>query len=252
MDVSTWKRCTGRKIDPAFCHPASGVPDQPRAAVSLFAKFLVFMLFAYGATSAVNAAQTIPPMPGSDWEYFNVRCSTRQGPFETELECATAGMNRTYGACGNQYVYDWGRWGTLQEPVRGACGSTNYHPRKPYDFTGDVEIYNNRQLKISYCSTIDGLTLIRERTAGCPAGYAGDGAGTCKLTGVNTLKNAGPDCSAVGNPVSPGTGNKYQRDPDAPVGSASFVRHYNSQVGYAGLVRTIRTGNGWSNTYKAG
>lgn len=252
MDVSTWKSYTGIKIAPTYCLPVSGVSNKPLAVFSLFTKTLVFMLFVYGATAVVNAAQSIPPMPKSDWEYFSVRCSARQGPFETELEAATTGMNRTYGSCGNQYVYDWGRWGTLQEKVSGACGSTNYHPRIPNDFAGDVEVYNNRKLIIYYCTFTDGLSLIRERTAGCPAGYSGDGSGGCKLSGINLLKTAGPACPAAGNPVSPGSGNKYQREVDSPVsamGSASFVRHYNSRVGYAGLVRAIRTGNGWSNTY---
>ena len=72
MDVSTWKSYTGIKIAPTYCLPVSGVSNKPLAAFSLFTNTLVFMLFVCGATAVVNAAQSIPPMPKSDWEYFSV------------------------------------------------------------------------------------------------------------------------------------------------------------------------------------
>ena len=248
MDVSICKQSTGRNTGSVFFCLGNDV------AVGLIATLALFVVLASSSIAVVHAAQIIPPMPSSNWGYSYVRCNTYVGPYETELEAATVGMNNTYGACGDPYVSDWGRWGTLAEGVAGACGSTNYHPKYPNDYSFDVEVYNNRQLKISYCDSRyrDGLTLKRVRTAGCPAGYSGNSAGTCTLSGVNLLKTAGQMCPLVANPLYPGTGNKYQREVDHPgddVGSTGFVRHYNSRVAYAGIVHAVRTGRGWSNTY---
>ena len=165
MDVSISKQHTGRKIT-AACHVSkSGVSGRLAGAVTVFSRCFVIVLLVYGGTATVNAAPTVPPLPKSDWEYSYVRCNTWQGPFETELEAATTGMNSIYGSCGDQYIYDWGRWGTLQEGVQGPCGSTKYHPSSRFDFVGGVEVYNNRKLKISYCNGIlDGLRVRAEIT----------------------------------------------------------------------------------------
>ena len=222
------------------------------SVVPIFPWLISFALVVFLGPVSVNASQVIPPIPTSDWEYAYVRCNTWQGPFSNEIDAATTGLNNIYGACGDQYISDWGRWGTLQEGVRGPCGSTNYHPSSTWDFKNGIEVYNNRQLKATYCNgNRDGYTLKRERTASCPGGYSYNGV-TCTLTGTNLLKSAGPMCPLVGNPVYPGTGNKYQREVDqknAANGSISFIRHYNSRLVYSSKNHTIKTGTNWNNTY---
>ena len=118
MDVSIWKGNTGRNTGSVLFYLVNDVP------VGLIATLSLFVLLASSSIAVVNAAQIIPPMPNSNWGYSYVRCNTYVGPYETELEVVTAGTNNTYGACGDPYVSDWGKWGTLQEPVAGGCGST--------------------------------------------------------------------------------------------------------------------------------
>ena len=61
-----------------------------------------------------------------------------------------------------------------------------------------------------------------------------------------TGKNLGPPCTACGNPINPGTGNKYQLATDyiSPVGPLQFARHYNSQS-----TPLSKLGNNWRHTY---
>lgn len=114
MDVSICKQSTGRNTGSVFFCLGNDV------AVGLIATLALFVVLASSSIAVVHAAQIIPPMPSSNWGYSYVRCNTYVGPYETELEAATIGMNNTYGACGDPYVSDWGRWGTLAEGVAGA------------------------------------------------------------------------------------------------------------------------------------
>ena len=222
------------------------------SVIPVFLWRTVFTLAMVVGTVSVDASRLVPPIPASDWEYSYVRCNTWQGAFSNELDAAITGLNNIYGTCGDQYISDWGRWGTLQEKVSGPCGSTKYHPDSLWDFKNGVEIFNTRKLKATYCNGHqDGFTLKRERTAGCPGGYSYNGS-SCTLTGTNLLKNAGPMCPLVSNPVYPGTGNKYQREVDqqsSTGGSVGFIRHYNSRLAYSSKNHTIKTGANWSNTY---
>ncbi len=66
----------------------------------------------------------------------------------------------------------------------------------------------------------------------CPPGYTASG-GYCVLTAIDPAKNLGPQCPKCGNPITPGTGNKFQRETDY-VGTGSFPlrfeRYYNNQL----------------------
>ena len=236
----------------AFNRMTEYVSGSSLSVVSFFPGLILFALVMILGPVPASASQIVPPIPTSDWEYRYVRCNTWQGPFKNEIDAAITGLNNIYGACGDQIISDWGRWGTLQEGVRGPCGSTKYHPSSTWDFKDGIEVYNNRRLKASYCNgNLDGYTVDRRRTASCPGGYSYNGY-TCTLTGTNLLKSAGPMCPLVGNPVYPGTGNKYQREVDQKSdtsGSIGFIRHYNSRLVYSSKNYTINTGANWSNTY---
>jgi RHS repeat-associated protein len=72
--------------------------------------------------------------------------------------------------------------------------------------------------------------LVRIRTLYCARGYAQIG-GYCSLTGLDVAKNLGQQCPTCGNPIAPGSGNKFQKEADY-VGSGEFplrfTRSYNS------------------------
>ncbi len=60
------------------------------------------------------------------------------------------------------------------------------------------------------------------------------------------VKEQGKDCDGEGNPCSPATGNKYQREVDfgGPNHPLPFVRHYNSLA-----TRDVGFGAGWTTDY---
>jgi YD repeat-containing protein len=63
----------------------------------------------------------------------------------------------------------------------------------------------------------------------CPADQKDPETGLCRLS---TPKNAGRPCPECGNPVNPGTGNKFQAERDlvSTGGQLGFMRYYNSGV----------------------
>ena len=71
----------------------------------------------------------------------------------------------------------------------------------------------------------------RDRTIGCPQGYNWTGY-YCYRLAIDPAKNLGKQCPTCGNPITPGTGNKFQQEVDYR-GSGSypltFIRYYNSQ-----------------------
>jgi YD repeat-containing protein len=78
----------------------------------------------------------------------------------------------------------------------------------------------------------------------CPADQVGPD-GFCRDT---SPKNGGPPCPGCGNPVNPGTGNKFQAESDLAArgpGSLSLVRYYNS--GRPAYSRAL--GGYWQHTY---
>jgi RHS repeat-associated protein len=71
----------------------------------------------------------------------------------------------------------------------------------------------------------------RERGVLCPQGYSWTGT-YCFRGGIDPVKNLGPQCPSCGNPIVPGTGNKFQKEVDYTGGGSyplTFVRYYNSQ-----------------------
>lgn len=86
-------------------------------------------------------------------------------------------------------------------------------------------------------------------TLQCSRGYTLSGA-TCIPNGTpKTDKNLGPICPVIGNPITPGIGNKIAVETDyqdAGVFPLRLVRTYNSQFkGAMGLI-----GNGWTHSYQ--
>ena len=79
----------------------------------------------------------------------------------------------------------------------------------------------------------------RDRSQFCPRGYVSS-AGYCYLHSgrLDPPKNLGGQCPTCGNPISPGSGNKYQKESDY-VGAGAyplkFERHYNSLLRNANL-----------------
>ena len=78
----------------------------------------------------------------------------------------------------------------------------------------------------------------------CPAEQKDPATGLCR---VSMPKSAGNPCPKCGNPVHPGTGNKFQEDVDLPStsGRLALVRAYNS--GRPAVSKVL--GGFWTHTY---
>jgi RHS repeat-associated protein len=80
-------------------------------------------------------------------------------------------------------------------------------------------------------SPYDWGSVRRDRQTMCARGYSGATGGYCYLSGVDPAKNLGGQCPTCGNPISPGSGNKFQKETDY-VGAGAFPlrfeRYYNS------------------------
>jgi RHS repeat-associated protein len=103
-------------------------------------------------------------------------------------------------------------------------------------------------LQFATCAEFDGFNPAYRRPAlcfiNCPADQK-DATGLCRLS---TPKNAACPSPSCGNPVHPGTGNKFQAETDyrTPTGDQlSLVRYYNS--GRPAYDRVL--GGQWQHTY---
>ncbi|MEQ1581470.1 MAG: RHS repeat-associated core domain-containing protein [Steroidobacteraceae bacterium] len=70
----------------------------------------------------------------------------------------------------------------------------------------------------------------RTRPEYCPRGYTQSGS-YCYRSGVDVAKAVGSQCPACGNPIAPGSGNKFQKEVDYVGGGdypLRFERYYNS------------------------
>ena len=252
MDVIIGNRSGVTFISSMFHYLVKCITSCLLAAASLIPGFAGLILLGFGSTALVNASQIVPPMPKSDWEYHFVHCTAGHfdGPFQTEVDAAEFGKGiGRYSTWCDPYISDWRAWYTFENKQNGPCGSSKRYPLA----SDGIEYFNYRKAQITSCDgkSTETLPIKRERTVGCPDGYSSNG-NTCELTSYNFLKTAGPMCPIAGNPIYPGTGNKYQREVDYPldaIGSISFVRHYNSRLSYTRTNQTIRNGTGWSNTY---
>lgn len=77
---------------------------------------------------------------------------------------------------------------------------------------------------------LDVASVKRERHIYCTRGWTAFGT-VCYRNTLDPVKNAGPPCPRCGNPINPGTGNKYEKETDyvgPGIYPLTFVRHYNS------------------------
>ena len=185
------------------------------------------------------------------WGYRFARCDSWHDGYINEAVAEYDGKNLYYGSCGNATVVNAGAWGIPGAPQGGPCGSSNLYP----SYSLGIENYNMRSPLVTYCGIpgADGFTINRYRSVQCPTGYTPSGL-TCVLqaSAINPFKNAGPQCPANGtNPINAATGNKYQREVDAPVppGGLGFERHYNSSVNLGGISGSTGLPPNWRHTY---
>jgi len=192
------------------------------------------------------------------WAYYHNRCEVYQGPYDDELETVQLGAEYYYGRwCpGTTYIDNPRQWGTKEQPTYGSCGSSNRYPRYPKGFS-EIENQNTRPYSIGYffgadcqSNTVDGLTILRQRSVSCPAGFIANGKDGCIQYRIEA-----PQPKACGiapnesNPCDPATGNKLQQESDFAVSTdaaPSFERSYNSMGPYktgAGMAP------GWRHTY---
>lgn len=132
------------------------------------------------------------------------------------------------GFCGPQY------------PTAAACGSSPFLTPS-FTQTG-LEVFSHLIYSLDYnerapfCD-IDrpqyfAATVGRNRSFTCPRGYVPAG-NYCTLSSgrLDVAKNLGAQCPSCGNPIAPGSGNKFQKETDY-VGAGEFPlkfeRHYNS------------------------
>lgn len=176
-----------------------------------------------------------------NWHYSFNRCETLQGDYSTEEEALVGALKVYYTQCGDQHLDGTYVWGN-PEGVQFAC-----EREFPAYYYG-VEYFNGARLRIAYCNGHDSLTLYRKRSVQCPTNYLPTdgnptGPGPFYCIPPSSAKDLGPPCPPIGNPISPGTGNKYQRERDySSVGPSPLVfeRYYNSSKalitpGYVGL-----------------
>lgn len=76
-------------------------------------------------------------------------------------------------------------------------------------------------------------SIHRERQVQCQRGYGKSGEVCVRNTSIDPIKNLGGTCPTCGNPISLGTGNKFQKELDySGTGEfpLAFERYYNSQM----------------------
>ena len=159
------------------------------------------------------------------------------------------------------------------------CGTSTNYPSLPYlDVNTNIELKDFRPYLVQVVSTPPACAssnqfthyVSRTRERVCPLGMTADFDGLNVVNGTsysalycrnnNESKNYGRGCGAgscVGNPINPGTGNKFQRESDyeSVDGSLRFERFYNStgnryaQTKQLGPDWFTRIGSHWRHTY---
>lgn len=144
--------------------------------------------------------------------------------------------------------------GCQQDPSAPSVGQTCHSGVLLPSIDQGIEIWNYLIYEVEYdspapqCSTHAGPVLWgpvwRNRVLYCPRGYTFT-LSYCYLTALDVAKNLGEQCPSCGNPISPGPGNKFQKENDyRGTGEfpLEFVRFYNSLMrlrdddnGYYGL-----------------
>lgn len=176
----------------------------------------------------------------SPWE-FNICNSTASDDFEAKLGAWKA-ANEAYWTYCPGAIYEAYGWASPSAPVTnpsGGCGGeVSTYPTMSN--TLGFELSNVHLVRvggpIAYSCTQSHLPAYlkiqvkRTRSTECPRGY--DWQGTyCWLTDLDVAKNLGEQCPSCGNPIAPGTGNKFQKETDY-VGAGPypirFERYYNS------------------------
>lgn len=117
-----------------------------------------------------------------------------------------------------------------------ACGGYTYAVP---GFNSGIETMNWLTFRVEYDSACQPRShyvigaVKRERPVMCPRGYGKSGDVCVRNTAIDPIKNLGGTCPTCGNPISMGTGNKFQLESDYSSGGEFplvFARYYNSQM----------------------
>jgi RHS repeat-associated protein len=224
----------------------------------VLAAFLLIVILMTSSQPALALPPSCKPNPGGTQEctsplvtpylYTGARCNASSGLFASEQAALAHHEVEFPPMCPAQRL-GWipinaprcinGVCGLGTEPVSVACGGLPYSA--PWTGDGGHEVLNWLVFKVTHQMTESGCqprdpfdsgAVRRERGLICPQGYVREGS-TCVRNGIDPPKNFGAPCPACGNPISPGTGNKFQRETDyAGTGEFPLVfeRYYNSQM----------------------
>jgi RHS repeat-associated protein len=225
------------------------MPTKPwRAESPVIAWVCLAVIFAVGV--AVPARATPPqclPNPGgyvctsgvpTPYTYRPVICTGRLVATPQEAQSLFEAYKLpTVTQCPG-YSYSIG-WLNAPATAGGACG-TGGLLAPAYDSNTGLELQNAMVADLEYdspapaCNIHHGphkvYAVSRTRSVTCPRGYIYVSP-MCVLNHLDPTKNLGGQCPTCGNPISPGSGNKFQKETDYVGGGIyplKFERFYNS------------------------
>ncbi len=108
---------------------------------------LMILLLCSASMSLQATPFQISLVVNTDWTYQYNRCERWRGPYTSESEAITAGMNDFYYPPCQPYMTDPKAWGTVENPTYGPCGSTNLYP-SPFSAINQATI--NRTVVVSF------------------------------------------------------------------------------------------------------
>jgi RHS repeat-associated protein len=176
------------------------------------------------------------------YEYIPVVCgppAPTWGPSESVAKDAfEAAALPVIQQCPNSQ-YNGLSWLTSAITAGGACATGGTIGPENYPSTGleqtnamvaEADYYESAPICNGHHPLHKIYAVRRQRSITCPRGYIFMD-GSCALNQLDTAKNLGSACPSCGNPIAPGSGNKFQRETDY-LGAGSyplrFERFYNS------------------------
>lgn len=193
--------------------------------------FLLLIL----SMSQAALAETRVFVPG-EWRFTNswdsgsaYGQSSNHSTEKSALQAAIAAISADGTTCGPVEITSSSAWGnTIPGPGFETYASRSYSGKRS---AWDVDPNGVRTCRAN--SSINGITIARDRTVSCPVGYSAvpDGSGFC-ISNLPPEKNDCPskNCPVIGNPINTATGNKIQTEHDFTYSSSalSFDRYYTS------------------------